>query len=261
MNAHRFIIPVALSASSFALAGTPETEPVITPVTQESNRWDYLLTVYSPMMGLEGTVGIGPVAGSVDMSFGDIFEQLDGGVFTSFEARGNRWSVNGDIFWLKLSSSSNPTPNSYLGVKQEQFMSTLTTGYELVETESTLVDVFGGLSLTHLEVDLDFTRFPIGGGTVNRFASGSETWVDPVVGLRARHHLTDKWTLFATGMYGGFDVGSEEYWQFVAGISYRLTEHASVALAYRGIGTDYNSGNFTYNTKSFGPNLGVVFNF
>jgi hypothetical protein len=242
-------------------AGTPVVEPSFTPAPVEDNRWDYLLAVYSPMMGLEGTVGVAPIIGSVDVPFSDILDQLDGGVFTSFEARGNRWSVNGDIFWLKLSSSSNPTPNSYIGVKQEQFMSTLTTGYELYEDENTLFDIFGGLALTSLSVDLDLTTFPVLRAPVIRTSSGSETWVDPIVGIRVRHKLSEHWGVFATGAYGGFDVGAEEYWQFIAGISYRLTEHSSIALAYRGIGTDYTDGGFVYNTKSFGPNLGIVFNF
>lgn len=257
--------PIAIASAALlaapSFAGTPEMEPTITQAPEKSNRWDYILAVYSPMMGLDGTVGVGPVIGNVDIPFSDILDSLDGGVFTAFEARGDRWSVNGDIFWLKMSTSSNPTPNTYLGVKQEQFMSTFTTGYELYEDESTIFDIFGGLALTSLSVDLDLTRFPLLGAPVSRTTSGSETWVDPIVGLRVRHQLSERWGLFATGAYGGFDVGSEEYWQFVAGISYRLSEHSSIALAYRGIGTDYTDGNFVYNTKSFGPNLGILFNF
>jgi opacity protein-like surface antigen len=250
---------VLLTASSFA--GSPTPEPTINQGPLDSNGWDFLFALYSPMMGMEGTIGIGPIVGEVDVPFSEIFDSLDAGFFGSFEARGDRWSVNGDIIWLKMSSSGNPGPNSYLGIDQEQFMSTITTGYELYEDEKTIFDIFGGIAMTGVGIDLDLVTALPGSPYTTRSASGSEFWVDPLVGMRVRHHLTDRWTVFALGSYGGFDVGSQEYWQLVAGISYDLTENAAIALAYRGIGVDYTDGGFIYNTKTYGPNLGVVFKF
>ena len=250
-----------IAATSGVHAGTPEPEPVIAPAPAESNGWDFLLSIYSPMMGVDGTAGVGPLTGPIDIPFSDILSNLDAGFFSSFEARGNRWSVNGDIIWLKMSSSVAPTQRSYLGVKQEQFMTTLSTGYELYEDERTIFDIFGGAALTSLDLELNETTFTVRRGVLNRSASGSKTWIDPILGLRVRHHLSDRWTLFASGAYGGFGVGSEEYWQLIGGVSFRLTEHSSIALAYRGIGIDYHDSGFLYNTKTYGPNLGLVFNF
>ena len=50
-------------------------------------------------------------------------------------------------------------------------------------------------------------------------------------------------------------------WQAIAGVSYSLTENASIALAYRIISTDYSKGAFVYDVETSGPNLGLVFKF
>ena len=63
------------------------------------------------------------------------------------------------------------------------------------------------------------------------------------------------------GTFGSFDVSSDEYWQVIAGISYPLTENTSLALAYRMLSVDYQQGGFLYDTKTSGPNVGLVFRF
>ena len=47
-----------------------------------------------------------------------------------------------------------------------------------------------------------------------------KTWVDPVIGLQGRLELTERWEAFAEGDIGGFGVGSDITWDWVAGIGY-----------------------------------------
>ena len=94
-----------------------------------------------------------------------------------------------------------------------------------------------------------------------RSASGSQDWIDPFVGLRIRHQLSDRWSIWLRGDYGGFEVSSDEYWQVIAGIGYKLSEHTTLALAYRIMSVDYHQGNFNYDTQMEGPNLGLIFKF
>ena len=257
---HQILATALLAAASLCHAGEPDFESApISPAPAASSEWNFLLALYSPLMGLDGTLGVRGLSTEVDVPFDDIFDNLDGSFMAAFEARRGRWSVTGDFFWLKLSASSQPTANSYLGFSQEQTLASLALGYELYGNEKTTFDLLGGAALTSLDVDLNlFTpRLPV----TNRAASGSETWVDPFVGLRLRHRLSDRWSIFATGLYGGFGVASDEYWQAIAGISFRVTENASLALAYRVISTDYQDGGFTYDAESSGPNVGLVFQF
>jgi hypothetical protein len=225
----------------------------------DSSEWQFMGAVYAPLMGLDGTVGIGPVSSQVDLPFRDILKNLDAGLTGAFEARRNRWSITGDFIWLKISSSVEPTPISNLNFKEEELMASLALGYELYGDKQTTLDLLGGAALTSLDAELDIFTPRL--RTTQRSTSGSQSWVDPFVGLRLRHRLSDQWAVFSTGLYGGFGVGSDQYWQALAGVDYRITESVSIALAYRIIATDYQNGAFLYDTKTSGPNLGLVFRF
>ena len=99
-------LPAVLSLA--AHAGDPVAPaPTITPA-HESSGWEFSGAIYAPMMGLEGDIGIAGITTSVDLSFGDILEELDGGATAAFEARYDRWSITGDFIWLKLSGSARP---------------------------------------------------------------------------------------------------------------------------------------------------------
>ena len=256
---HRILATALLAAAPLCHAGETYTPaPAITPAA-ESSGWEFAGSLYAPLMGLEGDIGVGALTTSVDLSFGDILEELDGGATAAFEARYDKWSITGDFIWLKLSASGYPTANSYIGLKQEQILASLTLGYEVFGNESTTIDVLAGGVVNSIDADLElFTpRLPV---TI-RGASGSEEWIDPFVGLRIRHQLSDRWSIWARGDYGGFDISSDEYWQVIAGIGYRLSESTTLALAYRIVSVDYQQGTFNYDTQMEGPNLGLVFKF
>jgi hypothetical protein len=254
-------------ASAALIAALPGTARAAEPSPRssallpapEASEWEFLGALYAPLMGLEGDIGVGPITTAVDLSFGDILEELDGGLTAGFEARRDRWSITGDFIWLKLSASANPAANSYLRFRQEEILASVALGYELCGTERTTLDLLAGAALTSLDVDLELNTpaLPV----TTRTASGSQEWIDPFVGMRVRHRLSDRWGVFARAEYGGFGVSSEEYWQVLAGISYRTTECTSIALAYRIMAVDYHQAAFDYDTEMSGPNLGLVFQF
>jgi opacity protein-like surface antigen len=253
--------PLLILACTIGIAAAgeiPVPAPALTPAA-ESSAWEFSGAIYAPLMGLEGDIGVAGLATSVDLSFGDILEELDGGATVAFEARRDRWSITGDFIWLKLSASAQPTANSYLGFRQEEIIASLALGYELYGNERTTLDLLAGGALTSMDVDLElFTpRLPVD----LRSASGSQEWIDPFVGLRVRHQLSDRWSVWLRGDYGGFGVSSDEYWQVIAGLAYRMTDHTSLAVAYRIIAVDYQQGSFSYDAEMEGPNLGLVFRF
>jgi hypothetical protein len=255
-------LPLLLAAllAPGARAGEPAAPaPSLTPAEPDSG-WEFLANLYVPMMGLEGDIGVAGMAPTaVDIGFDDLLDNFDGSLSGAFEARNGRWSITADAIWLKVSFSTPPITNSYLAVTQNQIMGSLVIGYDLYQSEDTRFEVVAGAAINSLEVDMDlFTpRLPV---TI-RSGSGSQSWIDPVVGLRVRHRLGDRWGLFAGGTFGSFDVSSDEYWQIIAGISYRLSESTSLALAYRMLSVDYQQGGFLWDTQTSGPNVGLVFQF
>ncbi|MCW1923004.1 hypothetical protein OKA05_10610 [Luteolibacter arcticus] len=254
--------PWMLLALTTALhAGEPVAPPAQTYTSHEvSSGWEFSLALYAPLMGLEGDIGVAGFAPNhVDIPFDDILDNLDGGLSGAFEARKDRWSITADAIWLKISASANPIADSYLRVSQEQIMASLSVGYEIYGDESTTIDLLAGAALNSLDVDMDlFTpNLPV----TTRSGSGSQEWIDPFVGLRIRQQLGDRWSIYASGVYGGFDVSSDEYWQVLGGIGYRLTENTTIALAYRIIAVDYQQGGFVYDTETSGPNIGLIIRF
>jgi hypothetical protein len=221
--------------------------------------WSLMLATYSPLMGLEGDVGAGGVAVPVDLSFKDILEELDGGAVLALEAKRDRWSIGADFIWLKLSSSEEPFAETRINFRQQEFISSLTFGYELYGNPCSSIELLAGGAMTSIDVDLEvFTpRLQV----TYREGGGSQTWIDPFVGLRGTYQFSERWSVWFRADIGGFGVSSDEYWQAVGGISCRLGERVSLGVAYRVIATDYQQGGFRYDTKMAGPNLGLVFHF
>lgn len=254
-----FIFLPALALSSHAGEASAPSE-LLTPVSKNSSDWEFTSALYAPLMGLEGNIGViglGPF--EADVPFDEILENLDGAFSGAFQARHGSWSFTIDAIWLKLSASGDPLANSRFTMSQEQFTTSLSTGYEIYETGFTQVDFVAGAVLNSLDVDLKlFTpALPV---TFSK-ASGTQTWVDPFFGLRFHHSLDDCWSVFTNGTVGGFGVSSDEYWQVLAGVGYRLGENTSLALAYRMISVDYRQGGFVYDTVSSGPNIGLILRF
>lgn len=232
---------------------------VITPAA-ESSDWEFTLGVYSPMMGLEGDVGVAGRTAAIDIPFEDVLEDLDAGFMAALEARRGPWSVTGDFIWLKLSDSADLSPSASVNFKQEEILASIALGYEIYADDRTRIDLLAGGALTDQEAELRFTDSSTNPST-RISVSGSQTWIDPFVGLRLRHQISERWGLFARFDYGGFGVSSDEYWQALAGVNFRINDWATLALAYRTISIDYEQGGFSYDTESSGPNLGVLFRF
>ena len=70
------------------------------------------------------------------------------------------------------------------------FITTLTAGYRAVDQDRLSLDVFGGGRLYSMKTSLDLE------GPQRSFSgSKTETWLDPVVGLRFKSRLGQRWSL------------------------------------------------------------------
>lgn len=252
-------IAFLMFAMPFALqAGEPVETPAPIDSHAPSSGWEITSAFYAPLMGLEGSVGlagIGPF--DVDSSFGDVLDVMDAGLSGAVEFRNGPWSIMADAIWLKLSDSANPLPGTAFHFSQEQITGSLSAGYEIHRTESTSLRLIAGAAYNHLTLELDLAPPLLPALT----RSGSQSWIDPFIGLNYRQQVGERWTLFADGLYGGFGVSSEEYWQAMAGVGYRLSEKTSLAIAYRVIAVDYKQGGFVYDTETSGPNVGLIVRF
>ncbi|MBK1828782.1 porin family protein [Haloferula rosea] len=253
---------LALAFSHASMAGEADAfqEPVA-PVSSPSDDWEFKFSMYGPIVGLDGTTRVGAAILPVDIGFDDIWDNMDAGIVLAGEARKGKWSLTGDLIWLKLSVASTPTPTTYIGTTIEQTVGSLALGYEIYEDERWTVDFLAGGAYTGLDVSGDVTAAPTPPASRTGFISGSQDWVDPFVGVRFRYRAGDHWRLFGRFDYGGWGVASDTYLQAMLGVGYQFTDTVGLFAAYRYLTVDYSDGPFAYDVDTKGPQVGLVFSF
>ncbi len=255
------VITAATSILTTASLQAGEADHVI--LTQEippaaDDGWEYTLSPYAWAASLSGSVGLGPVVSDVDLSFGDILDNLEIGAMLHFEARKGRWAFLFDGFWMKLDADAETPGPLFSGanIEVEELRLAGLVSYRAIEGPTTL-DLLAGVSYFSIDTDIELLPGSLEGRSINP----SEDWVDPVIGFHLRHKMSERWFTMLRGEIGGFDVGSDLTWQVMAGAGYRTGESSEVFLGYRHLDIDYSDNNFTYDTETSGFLLGMHFSF
>ena len=220
---------------------------------QETSGWDHQLTLYFIGAGLDGDVtmkgGSVWVSVDVDMSFGEILENLEFGFMGAYRMQKNKWSVGTDVIYMGLGTSG---ARGQAELDVDQWMVEVNGGYE-VRTYFTLI---GGLRYNSLANRL---FLPASENEVK----ASEDWVDPLVGGRLSWQLGPEWRIHFRGDVGGFGIGSNFAWQAMPILEWMPSERLSALLGYRILGTDYENEDhgFKYDMTVTGPSLGLSAHF
>ena len=93
----------------------------------------------------------------------------------------------------------------------------------------------------------------------------NKTWVDPIIIVRSKGIVHEKWLLQFRGDLGGFGIGSDFAWQLQAYTGYQFSKLFQVTAGYRIISMDYDKGSgnerFRYDINTSGPVVRLGFNF
>jgi opacity protein-like surface antigen len=234
----------------------------LTPVPVEAappgTSWDVAIAAYVWGASLTGDVGVGglrPV--DIDVSFGDILEKLDFAFMAVAEARYGRFGVFGDLLYTSISTSaSGPLGFVDADARSEVTIATLMGEARVVDQAGASLDVMAGGRLWNVS-----NKLRLSGPLATRSFRDSETWIDPMIGVKSR--IGNEAGLYLTGwaMAGGFGVSSEFAWDLFGGVGYEVTDHVSVVAGYRGLGVDYEDDGFVYNTIQHGPLISGVVRF
>lgn len=231
--------------------------PVTGPVESD---WSFRFAPYAWLTAIDGDIGIGPLTAPVDISFSDTLEDLDMAYMFLVEAGYGRWTLTADFVYGDFSNNvaGGGQPFGSFRYEYTQWVLAPTVGYRVIETDGYAMDVFAGARVTNFETTLT-GRF-VGGGEIQRGAD--DTWTDPIIGFRGQSELSERFFLRYNADIGGFGVGSDLVWQAFLGLGYRITESASLAVGYRGLGVDYTSGDYnTLDVVNHGPVIGFEFRF
>jgi hypothetical protein len=237
----------------------------------EANKWQFEITPYFLAAAMKGETGAGGITTDIDMSFEDVWDVMDIGLMGVFEARKGPWIFALDAVYFRLKDEETKSwtgPQGIVTVEgaleatlvQQLYQGTV--GYRVIDSKTKL-DLTGGVRYTIVDNDFDLTLSSSGdlfpGG--QRSLSISESWADPVFGVRFIAPFSQKWSFFGYGDIGGFGIGSNITYQAIAGLRWQFSKVVSAKLAYRYLYQDYEDDDFIWDMSYFGPLLGIGFSF
>lgn len=226
--------------------------------TAAADGWKHEFAPYLWGSAMDGTTGIGDVTAGIDLAFSDILENLEFGFMGSYRASRDRYSITVDAVYMGLGATEEG-PGGVLkaDVDLDQLGIEADFGYALNER----LTLLAGLRYVRLDADLRVT----GPLDIERSASETQDWVDPVVGAIYAWPFAQDWTLILHADVGGFGIGSDFAWQGIATLRWQLSPRTALVLAYRHIDMDYEDGEgddfFKYDVATTGPAMGAVFTF
>lgn len=231
----------------------------VNPDAIDGDRWHYRITPYAWGAGLDGTVGKFGRRAEIDKSFGDVLHDLDFGAMVGFEARRGRVGLLADFMHIRVSESDRvATPLGFsvkAKVKARTTTLLLAAKYRVVADDWGYFDVLGGARHWSLRTDVKL------GAPLNLGGRDSESWTDPVVGVRGLYHLGPRTYAMGWGMAGGFGVGSRSSSDLMAALGYKLNDQAALLFAYRRLAVNYRDSGFVYDTTLHGPAIGLDYRF
>ena len=199
-------------------------------------RFDFAVIGWGP--AVSGDVTVRGQKADVDVGLDELLDDLKGIAMFGFELRKEKFGFYAQPNWIKLEEDAKVGPlNSTLD--QKLWIVDAAGFYQLhkwgEETPVTL-DALAGVRYWHFNNELT-----VDGST----RSDSSYLIDPIVGLRAKIYFTPKFSLNLHGDVGGFDISdhsSKLSWQALGTLGYDFTRHFSLALGYRAMSVDTDSG-------------------
>jgi hypothetical protein len=266
------------------------------------NPWTFSFTPYGWVTLMNGSTTVKGRTVDVDVGFNDLMDlvrqsEIPKDLFAFmgyFEARNGRLSLFADVVYMKIALNAGmtrtvgvddlgATVGASAGLKYQMVIAEMAVAYEVAQWGSTgapgsgtAIDVFGGARGWWQTADASLSA----SGTINigdltrnadgtLTASGSASWVDPLVGVRLRHQFAPGWNFVASGDVGGFGVGSKFSWQALAALNYDFYVHNGITWSgmagYRALYVDYSKGSglnqYEFNMTMHGPIIGITARF
>ncbi|WP_186420343.1 hypothetical protein [Bosea sp. CS1GBMeth4] len=255
------VTAVLIGGSPAAAADVPPAANQPSPLAPASGP-SFSFTGYGWASALHGRASTLPPlpAAKVDLSFGDILKDFNGGVMGVAEMRLGNWGLIADVMVSQMTSGATLPGPFFSTVKlRSQTVTIQASALYRVHSDATFdIDLGAGLRFWNLD-----NRLTIGPGALNLALTHSEaeSWLDPVLAGRLIARLGGPWSVTLIGDVGGFDAGSRLTWQALGTVNYRWNESWTLHAGYRALHVDYRKGRFLYDTTMHGPILAASYRF
>ena len=253
-------IVLATAAFSRLMAGPVESVSMVQTQPAE-NPWSFSLTPYGWLSSINGTISAGDRSADVDIAFKDVLKHLDMSAMVAAELRYKHWGFVGDFIYARLHDDIAPPAGILFSSTHEVVKETIGTfelSYRVVDSKTIFLDAFAGARVYsfYSQIVLRPNLAPRG---VN--VSATNTWADPIIGLRGRYYVSRAVFLNLYGDIGGFGAGSDFSWQVLGGIGVQASHWCDVELGYRALGFDYEPGRTKQDITTHGPIIGATVRF
>jgi hypothetical protein len=252
---------------SRAITGQPPAaDPVASGPPQEDttgadSAWHFAWNGYFWLAGVHGTAaGVRGNSLSFRASPGDLLSNSRFGIMGALEARRNRLVTSIDVLWIRLEDDKAlPLPGFVLpptsaNMKATEFLLTPKIGFRLINEERIKIDALAGFRFWYLGENLKFNP-----STLGLNFSGSQDFVDPVVGGRIQVPLSPKIVVNILGDVGGWDTGSHLEYQVAGVLGYKIKPKWTLQAGYRYLYVDYRtSRGGVFNAATAGVLFGLT---
>ncbi len=264
MKKTAFSLMSILALSHFTYAGDG-IAPVVEPIVEiEESKWEFRLSPYAWLAGFEGDVA--SIPGSpvipIDISPSDAFDDAETSVTAMFEGKKNGKGFFADLLYSDLQSEETLLEGINL-VLNSTSKTTIFSGaylHEIYNNDNSIVDAFVGARYWKIDTHLAFS-----GGLgilAGRSIEHTESWVDPLIGIKGRTSLGDTSFYAAGGIaIGGFGVGSDLFYDLNANLGYQWSESIGTTVGYRLYDLDYEKDGFVYDVRQQGWIVGLTWAF
>ncbi|HXY57517.1 MAG TPA: outer membrane beta-barrel protein [Methylocystis sp.] len=235
--------------------------------------WRLLLTQYTWAAGINGNVTAHDQTVGTDLSFIDLLTKTSSFPLSfsgRFDASNGPVNFYGDLIWMQLRFGGStlqlrsPFADVLVAANADAHMKlTMAIGeaggaYEIARwkfmgasSSFTALDAYAGLRYWYANLDIQLDA--IGGassqllglsqvGAYSVAKSGDLQWIDPVIGLRARHEFSPGEQFQLRGDIGGFGAGSKFSWEVYGGYSHDFEFNGlklAASIGYRAQSVDY----------------------
>lgn len=230
-----------------------------------SDAWKFSIEPYMMITSIDGHAGVGRVTGAtVAVDFDDILENLDVAGMIHLEAHHESgWGALIDYGFMNLGADISGPLGGIVDTDVHQGILELFV-VRRIDLAHSSIELYGGLRWWDNDIDIKIDPQVLPGSLK---ASVKEDWFDPVVGVRFKLPVSEKWTVVLRGDVGGFGAGSDFTALTAAGLVYNFYESVSLDMQYKALWVDYEAGAkgtpgyFAYDTTTHGPVVGIIFGF
>lgn len=230
------------------------------PAVAQTSGWTFALSPYVWMPGIGASVATEWGTVEVNKSSREVVSKLNVAFMGTFEARHGRWGLIADLFYADISHSRTTPLGLLFAQGRIDTLAKALSGYaayRVEENERVTLDLMAGFRVNSVDLDLSLAPGLLAGQRIG--VSG--TWIDPLIGGRARLAITDRWFATAIADVGGFSVAADLTWQAFASLGYQFNDRWSVQGGWRYVSIKKEIEGRIVETDFSGPLLGFTARF